>query len=147
MTWPGLTRAALAVVVGGAITLAGYAVDAASGETAVVGPGLVAVDIDVVHSRFSVERLVVWEGTVVEFAIDNRDPIHHEFVLGSDRVHRQHRRGTERFHPPVPGEVSLPPNFEGSTFYRFDEPGTYEFVCHLPGHEEYGMIGEVEVRS
>ena len=31
------------------------------------------------------------------------------------------------------------------TTFTFDEPGTFEFACHLPGHYEYGMHGEVEV--
>ena len=24
-------------------------------------------------------------------------------------------------------------------------PGVYEFICHLPGHEQYGMVGTLEV--
>jgi plastocyanin len=27
----------------------------------------------------------------------------------------------------------------------FGEPGDYAFICHLPGHEEYGMRGVVLV--
>jgi uncharacterized cupredoxin-like copper-binding protein len=28
----------------------------------------------------------------------------------------------------------------------FAQPGTYRFICHLPGHEAYGMVGTVVVR-
>ena len=48
-------------------------------------------------------------------------------------------------HPPVPGEVSVGPDDDGLTIYRFDEPGRYEFACHLPGHLAFGMKGWVVV--
>ena len=53
--------------------------------------------------------------------------------------------GTEAEHPSIPGEVSVGPNGTAVTTFTFDEPGTFEFACHLPGHYEYGMHGEVEV--
>ena len=31
------------------------------------------------------------------------------------------------------------------TSYVFDEPGTVEMACHLPGHYTFGVRGEVEV--
>ena len=31
------------------------------------------------------------------------------------------------------------------TTYVFDEPGDVEMACHLPGHYDFGMRGEVEV--
>jgi uncharacterized cupredoxin-like copper-binding protein len=27
----------------------------------------------------------------------------------------------------------------------FASAGTYRFICHLPGHEAYGMVGTVTV--
>lgn len=132
-------------------TVATYAVgsavqaSAADREAAILGPGHVTVTVDMEHSRFVPDRLRVREGTVVTFEVVNHDPIHHEFVLGDDEVHRAHERGSELLHPPVPGEVSTGPNATGMTFYTFDEPGAIEFACHLPGHAEYGMTGEVEV--
>jgi uncharacterized cupredoxin-like copper-binding protein len=41
--------------------------------------------------------------------------------------------------------VSVGPNDTALTTFTFDTPGVYEFACHLPGHYEYGMQGEVEV--
>jgi uncharacterized cupredoxin-like copper-binding protein len=37
------------------------------------------------------------------------------------------------------------PNDTAVTTFTFDTPGVYEFACHLPGHYEYGMRGEIEV--
>jgi uncharacterized cupredoxin-like copper-binding protein len=48
-------------------------------------------------------------------------------------------------HPPVPGEVSVEPDATAETVYQFDEVGTVIFACHLPGHDEYGMNGQVDV--
>ena len=127
----------------------GYAVaaDADSGYRAdpVPGPGLVTVEIDIEHSAFSLDRLEVHAGSTVRFVVHNGDPILHEFVTGDASVHARHEQGSEARHPPVPGEVSVDPGHTGVTFYEFDEPGTYEFACHLPGHLAYGMVGEIEV--
>jgi uncharacterized cupredoxin-like copper-binding protein len=98
------------------------------------------------HSRFSLPPdLTVQQGTLVEFVLTNDDPINHEFVIGDEEVHRLHESGTEAFHPPVPGEVSVGPGERGITTYLFDEPGVVRYVCHLPGHAAYGMEGEVRV--
>lgn len=114
-------------------------------QAAILGPGPATVTVDVEHSRFAPEELTVRAGTVVSFEVVNHDPIHHELVLGDAEVHRTHEDGADLVHPPVPGEVSVGPNQAGMTFYVFDEPGTVAFACHLPGHVEYGMVGEVHV--
>lgn len=138
-----LVAALTAVVVAGL----GYGTSAAMAarEPEPVGPGVVTVRLGIEHSRFSLDHLRVRRGTVVEFVVDNDDPIHHELVVGPEQVHRRHERGTEQAHPPVPGEVSVGPGATGMTFWRFDEPGTVNFACHLPGHVDYGMIGTIEV--
>lgn len=138
--------AVVAVVVFGVVASAGDAIDGAeSGEDEVLGPGLVTVDVEVHHSRFGLGPLRVRPGTTVQFVVRNRDPINHEIVVGDDAVHARHERGSERVHPPVPGEVSLGPLERGVTFYEFDEPGRIRYACHLPGHVAYGMEGVIEV--
>lgn len=127
-------------------TAAGFAVDAAASDgDAALGPGLVTVELDIHHSRFSVDRISVRPGTLVRFVVANGDPIAHELVVGDDDVHARHAVGGEAEHPPVPGEVSLAPGEVGVTAMQFDQPGTFRFACHLPGHLEYGMYGEVVV--
>jgi uncharacterized cupredoxin-like copper-binding protein len=41
--------------------------------------------------------------------------------------------------------VSLPAGSTVSTTVVFDAPGDYAFICHLPGHEAYGMVGVLRV--
>lgn len=139
----GIVALALALVTVGA----GYGVEAvvdAQGPEP-IGPGVVTVPMSIEYSEFSIDHLRVRPGTIVQFEVDNFDPIHHELVVGPAEVHERHEHGTERAHPPVPGEVSLPPQSSGMTFIRLDEPGTVAFACHLPGHVAYGMTGTIEV--
>jgi uncharacterized cupredoxin-like copper-binding protein len=110
-----------------------------------LGPGVVRVEVSTHYSRFSVDDLRVYEGTLVRFVVHNDDPIHHELVAGGEDVHAAHAKGTDRLHPPVPGEVAVDPGETGYTAYLFDQPGTVAFACHLPRHFEFGMKGEVEV--
>lgn len=128
-------------------TVGVYAISAAGAEevAAPLGPGVVTVEIDMRYSRYSIEELRVYEGTLVRFVVVNHDPIHHELIVGGDDVHDAHESGHDAFHPPVPGEVSVDPSEEGFTAYLFDEPGTVAFGCHLPRHFEYGMKGLVTV--
>jgi uncharacterized cupredoxin-like copper-binding protein len=140
-----LARLGLAVGLGALAATLGYVVDAAGSEEDALGPGVVRVEVGIEHSRFDLEPLRVQEGTLVEFVVDNGDPIDHELVVGDDAVHRRHADGTERRHPPVPGEVSVGPGDRALTFYEFGEAGMVVYACHLPGHVAYGMQGTIEV--
>jgi uncharacterized cupredoxin-like copper-binding protein len=143
--------AALAAALGAAstgalVTVSGYALAGSpAGADDALGPGPARVEIGIHHSRFDVGSLQVRAGTVLEIVVRNDDPIAHELVLGTEEVHARHRGGTEGRHPPVPGEVSVGAGDTGLTFYELTEPGTYEYACHLPGHEAYGMRGVIEV--
>ena len=33
------------------------------------------------------------------------------------------------------------------TTITFDEPGRLAYICHLPGHEAYGMVGVLTVEG
>ena len=55
--------------------------------------------------------------------------------------------GTEPFHNERPSEVTVPAFEERVTVLTFDEPGDYTFICHLPGHEDYGMVGTLRVEA
>ena len=140
-----LGRLAIALGAGVAVATTGYAVTASGSEREALGPGVVTVEVRVEQSTFDIGSLRVREGTLVEFVVQNDDPIDHELVVGDAEVHRRHANGSERRHPPVPGEVSVAPGDRALTFYEFTEPGTVVYACHLPGHVAYGMEGTIEV--
>ena len=134
-----------AVLVGGAVTGGAYVVAAEDPGGPIRGPGTTTVTITIEDSRFHPDRIRVYDGTQVRFVVRNEDPIGHELVVGPESVHLRHERGTEEAHPPVPGEVSLGPGQTGATVYDFDVAEPTRIVCHLPRHEDFGMVGLVEV--
>ena len=140
-------RVGVAIVAGAAVTAGGYVLAAPATATPfdALGPEPVTVVVDVEHSRFVPSELVVETGTEVRFVVRNADPIGHELIVGPPDVHARHRHGTEPEHEPRDGEISLGPDGQGVTSYVFDEPGTVEMACHLPGHYAFGMHGVVEV--
>ena len=137
-------RALLAGGLLAALVLGGVGCNDEPAEGA-LGPGTVTVELELHHSRFSPSRLRVVEGTTVRFVVHNTDPIDHELIVGPPSVHRRHERGTEPYHPPKPGEVSVLAGTTAETTYHFHERGTVEMACHLPRHYAYGMRGEIQV--
>ncbi|HEX5094505.1 MAG TPA: hypothetical protein VFX21_00765, partial [Acidimicrobiia bacterium] len=123
-----LVRLLICAVAFGAIAAVGYVIEgvaSADDGDDVLGPGLVIVDVAIHHSTFDgLDGLRVRPGTTVRFVVHNRDPINHELIIGPAAVHQAHEHGTERVHPPVPGEVSVAPLDTGVTFYEFEAPGT-----------------------
>jgi uncharacterized cupredoxin-like copper-binding protein len=143
--WRRIIQLAAALTVGALVTAGCFAITTRDSEPPALGPGVVTVEVGIQHSHFDLGSLRVQEGTLVQFVVHNADPIDHELVVGDAEVHRRHEGGSERRHPPVPGEVSVAPGDTAMTFYEFTDPGTVVYACHLPGHIAYGMTGEIEV--
>lgn len=104
------------------------------------------IEIEMRYSRFVPSTIDVEPGETVRFVVRNADPIDHEFILGDAALQRRHERGTEAYHPPRPGEMSVPPQTTAVTTYTFpEEPGSLIVGCHLPGHYAYGMRADIEI--
>ena len=84
-------------------------------------------------------------GVPVTITLRNDDPIDHEWIVGSPSIHERHRHGTEAVHESRPTEVSMPALSSRVTRITFSQPGDLAYICHLPGHEEYGMAGSVHI--
>ena len=93
------------------------------------------------YSAFSPTEVVATAGVPFTFVLVNADPIDHEWLVGDDAFHERHRTGTEPDHGTRPTEVSVPAGTTRTTTVTFQDPGEYRFICHLPGHEAYGMVG------
>ena len=122
------------------IALALVACTPASGD-----PGEETIHIRLRYSRFHPSTFAFDVGTTVTFVVANADPIDHEFILGDRAVQIAHERGTEAYHPPRPGEMTVPGGETLSTTYTFTQPGDLILGCHLPGHYAYGMRAVVHV--
>ena len=103
------------------------------------------VEIGIRYSRFLPAVVSVPRGKPVTITLRNDDPIDHEWIVGSASVHEAHRKGTETEHESRPTEVSIPALGTRETTVTFADAGTLTFVCHLPGHEAYGMVGTLHV--
>ncbi len=132
----GRAAIAAALVAAAVVTFAGRGSgDALSTEATIV----------IHYSHFEPESVTVAAGVPVTITLRNDDSIEHEWIVGSEAVHQRHRTGTEPAHGDRPTEVSISALEARETTVTFDEAGTLRFVCHLPGHEAYGMTGLVAV--
>jgi uncharacterized cupredoxin-like copper-binding protein len=136
-----LERAVAALGLGLATALGAAAVAGAVGRSAEP----VVVQIDIRYSHFSPDTISVPAGRPVTFVVVTTDPIDHEWIVGDEALHERHRTGTEPVHNARPTEISIDALHERKTTVTFASPGTLTFICHLPGHEAYGMVGTLTV--
>lgn len=127
----------------GALFLAGVGLTLAASAGASPPQATVAIH----YSHFAPDLVTVPAGVPVAITLRNDDPIDHEWIIGEPDVHERHRVGTEPIHNERPSEVTVPAFEERVTVLTFDEPGDYTFICHLPGHEAYGMVGTLRVEA
>jgi uncharacterized cupredoxin-like copper-binding protein len=109
------------------------------------GLGPVTETIGIHHSHYDRSAVTVPAGVAVTIVLRNDDPIDHEWIVGDAAVHERHRTGTEPVHGSRPTEVTVPAGTSRVTTITFATPGIYLFICHLPRHEAYGMVGTLVV--
>ena len=97
--------------------------------------------IEIRYSHFDPSELSVPVGVPVTVVLRNRDPIDHEWLLGDAAVPDRHRTGTAPVHAARPTEVTVPAGETRRTTIVIDSAGSLQYICHLPGHEAYGMVG------
>jgi uncharacterized cupredoxin-like copper-binding protein len=107
--------------------------------------GGTTAEIDIHFSHFTPTEVVATAGVPITVTLVNTDPIDHEWLVGDAAFHERHRTGTEQHHSARPNEVSIPAGATITTTVTFSQPGEYRYICHLPGHEAYGMVGVLRV--
>jgi uncharacterized cupredoxin-like copper-binding protein len=113
-----------------------------------VDPALAAptrVEIRIRYSHYYPSLVSVPKGRPVTIVLVNEDPIEHEWLVGDVAMHQVHRTGTEAHHGSRSTEVSIPALATVETTIIFPEV-SWQYICHLPGHEAYGMVGLLEAR-
>lgn len=116
---------------------------ASCGTGTVVGP--LRIEIDIHYSHYVQSAITVPAGRAVTFVLRNDDPIDHEWIVGDAALHERHRTGTEPRHDTRPTEVTIDALTTRETTVTFDHAATLLFICHVPGHEAFGMIGALTV--
>lgn len=114
--------------------------------SAACAPSSRVVEVVLRHSHFEPASISVPAGVPVTFVLRNADPIDHEWMIGDAAFHERHRTGTETVHDTRPTEVTVPAQSERRTTLTFATPVTLSYICHLPGHERYGMVGQLTIR-
>ena len=104
------------------------------------------IEVVLRHSHFEPATIRVTAGVPITFVLRNADPIDHEWMIGDSAFHERHRTGTEAVHDTRPNEVTVPALGERRTTLTFAAPVALTYICHLPGHEQYGMVGTLEAR-
>jgi len=132
--WLPVVAAVLAI---GAIGSAFAIAAARAGEPA---------EIRIRYSAYAPATIRAQAGRPIEIVLHNDDPIDHEWIVGDAASHERHRNGTEQAHDARTTEITVPAGEVRRTTVTFEVPGTYTFICHLPGHEAYGMVGRLIVR-
>ena len=105
------------------------------------------IPIRIHYSHYEPAAVTVPVGRPVTFVITNDDPIDHEWIVGDAATHERHRTGTEPVHGARPTEVSIAALSQKRTTVTFAAAGSLQFICHLPGHEAYGMVGTVTIST
>jgi plastocyanin len=128
-------------------TLVAGAVGATALAVASAAAGPVTVEIRIHYSHYEPAWFTVQVGRPVTYVIRNDDPIDHVWIVGDASLHERHRTGTEPYHDSRPTEISIDALTTKRTTITFAAPATLQYICHLPGHEAYGMVGTLVVVS
>jgi nitrite reductase (NO-forming) len=124
---------ALTTACSGGAAAAGNAPRAAATPASSSSTGARQVTVDVGNSMsFAPSAIDVRAGQPVELTLRNEGLIPHDFSI------------SEGLSQPVKIEAGGGSN--ASTTFTIDRPGTYTFICSVPGHEAAGMRGTITAR-
>jgi len=141
-----MTRNRIELLVGASLTALAVLFTAVAVVLAATRPQpQTSVEIVIHYSHFQPSAVTVPAGVPVTFTIRNDDPIDHEWIVGDADVQQRHRVGTEVVHNSLPTEQMIPAGQTVVTTITFPAPGALQYICHLPGHEAYGMVGLVTI--
>ncbi|TWB49444.1 cupredoxin domain-containing protein [Bradyrhizobium sacchari] len=97
---------------------------------------------------YSPAKIEVKRGEQVHFVLRNVGKEDHEFLLATTKENLAHAEVMKK-HPHMehddPNGVRLAPNKTAEILWKFTKAGTFEFSCLIPGHRDYGMVGQVTV--
>ncbi|MBM3945354.1 MAG: hypothetical protein FJ317_07705, partial [SAR202 cluster bacterium] len=107
------------------------------------------VEVDAFEVAFRPSRVSVAAGETVTFVVTNTGRTVHEFTIGDAAMQQEHAEMTTHMSGAMPHDlpnsISLQPGEAKRITWRFGNAGTLEFACHVPGHYEAGMRGQITV--
>ncbi|TAN28979.1 MAG: hypothetical protein EPN31_07495 [Castellaniella sp.] len=98
--------------------------------------------------RFTPNEIQVKAGETIRFFVKNTGQIPHEMVIGTVadlKTHAAEMQKMSGMKHAEPNMITLAAGKIGGLVWTFDQPGTVDFACLVPGHMEAGMVGKVKV--
>ena len=98
--------------------------------------------------KFSPTTITVRAGETVKFVVTNHGKLPHEFVIADKAEQEMHEKemqsmGAMERHDS--NALSIQPGESKTLIWKFTQPGTVQYGCHVPGHYIAGMIGSIQV--
>ena len=122
-----------------------------AGPTALVVSRSIEVRMDD-QMRFTPSAIEVRAGETIRFVVHNAGQTAHEMVLGSDEDIREHAQAMQQGAGHSDGHshgsgaaITVAAGQRGELVVKFDQSGTLQMACLIPGHYEAGMRGTVKV--
>ena len=97
---------------------------------------------------FSPKSLQVDAGETITFEVTNSDEVDHEFVLGNRNyqdLHESQLKAGGVYHDYSAYSVHVGPGQTASVTWTFKRSGRVLYACHVPGHYDEGMFGEIRI--
>jgi len=98
--------------------------------------------------RFEPAHITVRQGDTVRLVVRNAGKLLHELVLGHAKDLDEHAALMKKFpgmEHDEPYMAHVAAGKSGEIIWQFDQPGTIQFGCLIPGHYEGGMVGSITV--
>lgn len=98
--------------------------------------------------RFTPAQIDVKAGETIRFFIKNTGKLQHEMVIGTLadlKAHAEEMKKMPGMQHVEPNMITLNAGQRGGLVWTFDQAGTVDFACLIPGHMEAGMVGKVNV--
>ena len=109
------------------------------------------IRITALDIRFDKMRLDARAGETVRFIVTNKGRLTHEFTIGDAGEQAEHEKEMQRMDgmvmPDESNAITLKPGETKTLVWTFGKEPVVEFACHVPGHYEAGMVGEIFVKS
>ena len=131
--------------------MGGHTMSGMSGIGKPGDPAKVSRTIEVVMDdamRFTPAQIDVKAGETIRFFIKNTGKLQHEMVIGTLadlKAHAEEMKNMPGMQHAEPNMITLNGGQRGGLVWTFDQAGTVDFACLIPGHMEAGMVGKVNV--
>ncbi|WJJ93239.1 cupredoxin domain-containing protein [Neopusillimonas aromaticivorans] len=135
----------------GGHSMGGHTMSGMSGIGKPGDPAKVSRTIEVVMDdtmQFTPAQIDVKAGETIRFFIKNTGKLQHEMVIGTLadlKAHAEEMKKMPGMQHVEPNMITLNAGQRGGLVWTFDQAGTVDFACLIPGHMEAGMVGKVNV--